>query len=326
MATPTQPPLAGFERLGKTISLFTPPTFPSPTTTAPSLVILCTWVGGASAARIDKYTSNYRLLLPHAQILLIRATSADITIRSFAQVRASLAPARIVIRSALAAIASAQHTDALDTPPPALLHIFSHGGCHSALQLAMSLRLENEPLALPLRGIILDSCPGGNSFRKAYDALMVGLPASPVLRVLGSAVVLPVLGAVAGLQAVGLMDSIVELRRDLNDERVLGGRGIRRLYLCSRADRVVDWTDVVRHAEEAEEKGYEVETCIFERSAHCALPMEDKERYWGKVRRFWEVTEWDEKPESLERVEVSEEPLGVEGKGGDLRRPIRSKL
>jgi len=54
---------------------------------------------------------------------------------------------------------------------------------------------------------------------------------------------------------------------------------VKRLYLCSKADIVVDWKDVESHAEEARGRGFEVEMQVFEMSAHCALVMEEKERY-----------------------------------------------
>jgi hypothetical protein len=33
--------------------------------------------------------------------------------------------------------------------------------------------------------------------------------------------------------------------------------------------------------------GYRVLREEFEKGAHCALLLEDEERYWGSVRRLW---------------------------------------
>lgn len=78
---------------------------------------LCTWLGGATPQRIQKYISGYRALYPTSAILLITT------------------------------------------------HIFSHGGCNTAIQLALSLQTAtNFQIGNHLKGIIFDCCPGETSF------------------------------------------------------------------------------------------------------------------------------------------------------------------
>lgn len=96
-----------------------------------------------------------------------------------------------------------------------------------------------------------------------------------------------------------------------------GGQGKEtgRLYLYSKADEAVGWRDVERHIREARklvkeravlankergrgrgrreevfEAGVEglVRAERFEKASHCALVMEDEERYWRAVRESWE--------------------------------------
>lgn len=81
------------------------------------------------------------------------------------------------------------------------------------------------------------------------------------------------------------------------------GTGTGRLYLYSKADEVVGWRDVERHVRLArklmvkkkskkgggdDERQGLVKAERFEKATHCALVMEDEERYWRAVRESWE--------------------------------------
>jgi Eukaryotic protein of unknown function (DUF829) len=274
--------LAEFQPLGNGISLSKPRPIPVQRSQddseqlcideEPTLIILCTWLGGATARRISRYTTKYRQLLPHAQILLIQTTIQDIAARSFAQVRARLAPARSAI---LAAVQSADRGGYI------LLHIFSHGGCNTSIQLANSMRESN--IGFPLQAIVFDCCPGDTSFRRAYNAMALSLPPNGLISWVGPLAVYPVVSAIAVLQSSGLMKSINELREELNDEKTFGSSA-KRLYLYSKADGMVGWSDVEEHIRDAHSKGLEVRSAAFEKSPHCALIMEDSTRYWTAVK------------------------------------------
>lgn len=128
------------------------------------VVILATWLGGASASRIAVYCRGYQNLYPNVAILLIRTVLADITTKTFATVQAQLKPARDYLISAFPPGMS--HAEG-----SALLHVFSHGGCNTALQLSRLLRDNNPnaPFPIPLAGFVLDSCPGSSGFFRAYS-------------------------------------------------------------------------------------------------------------------------------------------------------------
>jgi hypothetical protein len=250
----------------------------------PSLVILCTWLGGATMQRIAKYVEGYRESFPGATLILIRTVLADITARSFSAVRSRLQPAREAIIQALQS----------SSAPRVLLHVFSHGGCNTAIQLAQSLSDADAGLLFrdALRLVVFDCCPGDTSFDKAFRAAAVSLPpalsTAPLpFRALGTATVFTLVATVTALQRVGLVASVSDMRRQLNDPTLFGPRA-RRLYLFSRADSMVDPANVRSHAQLArEEVGCEVGLVAFREAAHCALLTEDEPKYWRAIRDCW---------------------------------------
>ena len=252
----------------------------------PSLIILCTWLGGATTRRIAKYVEGYQASFPGATLILVRTVLADITGRSFAAVRSRLQPARDAIIQALQS----------ENPQVLLLHAFSHGGCNTAIQLARSLSDVDADAAVlfrdRLRLVVFDCCPGDTSFDKAFRAATVSLPpalsSAPLpLRAFSTAAVFTVIAAVTALQRAGLMAGVDEMRRELNDPALFGPRA-RRLYLFSSADTMVDPANVRSHAQLArEEARYEVGLVAFREAAHCTLLTEDAPKYWRAIRDCW---------------------------------------
>ena len=288
---PSAPPApTPYVPLGNNIFLIEPADHASTTRSdsggGPSLIILCTWLGGATTRRIAKYVEGYQAAFPGATLILIRTVLADITTRSFAAVRSRLQPARDAIIQALQS----------ETPQDLLLHAFSHGGCNTAIQLARSLSDVDADAGVlfrdRLRLVVFDCCPGDTSFDKAFRAATVSLPpalsSAPLpLRALSTAAVFTVTTAMTALQRVGLMAGVDDMRRDLNDPALFGLRA-RRLYLFSSADTMVDPANVRSHAQLArEETGYKVGLVAFREAAHCTLLTEDAPKYWRAIRDCW---------------------------------------
>ncbi len=275
------------EPIGTNIHLRIPPTPPT------SLIILCTWLGGASPRRIAKYTDGYASHFPDAAILLITTTLSDITLRSFSAIRDRLAPARKRIAQ-LIHPSSGFNSDS-DSPIPVLLHIFSHGGSNTATQLVQSIKAA-DPAAhrgfiSALKLVIFDCCPGDSSLLRSYNAAAVSLPSpteQPFAHFVGKSVLYPAIGTISALQAVGAMRSVEDLRTELNDPALFGTSACR-FYLYSREDEMVRWQDVERHLREGREKGFVADGVRFDAGPHCALAMVDEERYWNSVQRAWEA-------------------------------------
>ncbi|EAW07580.1 putative DNA repair protein (Rad57) [Aspergillus clavatus NRRL 1] len=291
-----------------------------PSSSDPSLIILCTWLGGASPRRINRYVTRYRALFPGSSVLVITTTLPDITIRTFGAIRARLKPAR----DAICRLLGPSNTS--DKPPSsrrsdALLHIFSQGGCNTAIQLALSMKENKGPSALsylPLRGVIFDCCPGDVDFQRSYKAAAVSLPEGGRMATLARrAALYAAVGTIVNLQDMGFMSSVRDLRHQLNDEAVLG-RSVRRLYLFSEADEIVDWRDVQSHMETARGDGYYADGVRFRRSPHCALMLEDETKYWTSVEQFWKG---EELSYTIDDLELNSGDIIADTDGSVLRTP-----
>lgn len=174
-----------------------------------------------------------------------------------------------------------------------LLHIFSHGGCNSATQLLHSIQRPQsaeEPildLRQHLSGIIFDCGPGDATFGHAYNAAAASLPDMWLARAFGRPLLVPVIGVITGLQSIGAMSSVKDLRRELNSFGLFGSTA-NRLYLYSLSDQMVQWEDVESHLEEAKSiHKYTATGVSFADSAHCAIVHEHPEHYWKAIQNLW---------------------------------------
>ncbi|KAJ5708217.1 hypothetical protein N7488_008018 [Penicillium malachiteum] len=247
-------------------------------TSDPALIILCTWLGGATPRRIQHYVAGYRAFTLHTR----------------------LAPARDVIRRFIGSATGEERSGSI------LLHIFSHGGCNSAIQSALSLQSDpTHPISdfgRYLCGIIFDCCPGDTSFQRAYQAATHSLPTSLPVQTVGKALLYPIIGIISGLQQTGWMGSVRDLRTQLNDPNVFGATAAR-LYLYSMADQMVGWEDVVSHQKEAKsELGCAVQGVAFPDGPHCGLVRDHHDQYWDEIQRFWQRREAIGPPELTESM------------------------
>ena len=301
--------LADFIALGPRTFLYTPPLPRSG-----QLIILCTWMG-AARKHIAKYATLYRCVAPSARILLIESSVSALSNAFVRRQRArDFAAAAAAVKDTLAecehrhprhptqtgegsiddgmlsrrnrgTIPSTTHVE-----PQILLHIFSNGGMNSATHLLRFLRSDmDEPLAL--RGLIFDSCPGkGTSYWQTFDALMLSFRGTVVWRFLGALAIHCLLIFVIVYVACGNENPVSFWRRTPLEESD-PARGA--CYLFSKEDRMINWTEVEDHAEEARRKGWRVRKVLFEGSGHCAHLAIDRGRYVEAVVRVWEGSATD---------------------------------
>ncbi|KAJ5625000.1 hypothetical protein N7510_001309 [Penicillium lagena] len=266
------------ELIRQHIHLYEPVSSAAAPDSSPALVILCTWVGGSTPRRINKYVAQYRQMYPGACILLLTTSFSDM-FRPFSMLRARLKPAGRAIRRVLTSRGSRG----------TLLHLFSHGGGNIAVQLALSLKEEEDAgtaFFSSLRGIILDCCPGDDTLHRAIGATRMSVPQTTVAQVLERAFLSPTVTVVNRLQHAGVLRSVRDLRALLLDASTFGTKP-RRLYIYSKEDVMVGWEDVQMHVEDARALGYSAQELVFEHGQHCGLVMEDPDRYWTVVQRFW---------------------------------------
>ncbi|EHK20140.1 uncharacterized protein TRIVIDRAFT_48266 [Trichoderma virens Gv29-8] len=250
----------------------------------PSLIVLFTWLGGATATRIQKYLLSYRTIWPAATILLVTTRVFEFAAAPSSAIRARLKPARDAIRRHVSSRVKGR--------PSILFHVFSNGGLHTAIHLTLSLRDTKEKaepldLRLYLDGIIIDCCPGQTDYMRTYNGAIVSLPSTLFGQLLGKPLLFLAVTLSTSLTHAGLVAGVKDYRRQLNDANVFGSLA-RRLYLYAKEDVVVGYKDVELHIKEAKEKGYEVENVCFLNSRHCSLPRGNEEKYWEIIKNFWE--------------------------------------
>lgn len=278
--------------IGEDIYLHEPPGNDSsggPETLAPALVVLCTWAGGATPRRINKYLAQYRQLYPSSALLLITTSIPDTAFRPFRWIRRRLNPARRAIRHVLAS-ATGDEPRGTDDKPGILFHLFSHGGCNIGVQLSLAMREEDDhgvAFLSSIRGIILDCSPGDDTFERSYRAALLSVPQNTIAQFISGTLLYPSLSILNGLQHAGFIRAVRDLRLALNDPNTFG-TDAKRLYIYSKEDVMVGWEDVQSHFKEARSQGYTADQIVFESGSHCTLMIEDADRYWTAVQRFWE--------------------------------------
>jgi DNA repair protein RAD57 len=298
------PQFASLPPVGDGVYLYESTKSSQHTDSEPSLVVLCTWLGGATSRNVSKYVAGYRQLFPSSAILLVTARLSEITVTPFSFMHARLKPARNIILRYVAA--------GYDRPC-ILWHIFSNGGLNTAIQLALMVKKRYKVIAMDedstvlemntttskelfldsaLGGVILDCCPGDDTFDKTYKAAAVSLPKTQPARALGTAVLYPTIRVLLKIQNDGYMSSLGDLARGANDRRIFG-TAVRRLYLYSEHDDLIDWHFVENHLTLANEKGFNVRSVMIPGGSHCALIRGDAVKYWKSIERFWEGTGTD---------------------------------
>lgn len=269
--------LATFTRLSLSVLLYDPPaTTPRPPT-APSTILLCTWLD-ASPRHAAKYTSTYVSLFPSSRIILVTCDSTDFTWRPAERIAPAL--------NALLALPSGDDI---------LVHTFSNGGCHQLLHLAALYRGKTGR-SLPIRGVVLDSCPGTGDLLRAYYGFATSLNVLPWWKrwvaKFGTFMNFVMLGLV--YRALGKRNVIQDIRHGLNDEQLVR-REARRAYVFGEGDTVVGAKDIKEHAVEAEQLGYNVKKERFDGTAHVAHVRGGEQRYWEIVEDAWTGEGWENK-------------------------------
>jgi hypothetical protein len=271
-----------FSNLSRNVSLFTPRDAGKG-----QLVIICTWMG-AAPKHVAKYSAAYRKIAPTSRILVINC-GMEILTTSFPKQRESQAPAVEVIQAVLDE--SAQEAVNKKGATQILLQVFSSGGANSATHLLTALN-ERLKAPLPLTGLICDSAPARGTYWRRYNAIVHNLPRSLLAKIIGplvSHIICIVLYlALAYYRYTPPEDTF---RNTLLDDKLIsssdGGQN-RICYFASKKDKMVDWLDVRSHAEEARNKGWDVEEIIFEDTSHVNHMPKHEEQYLMVVKSVWD--------------------------------------
>ncbi|GLA61659.1 hypothetical protein AtubIFM56815_002518 [Aspergillus tubingensis] len=284
--------------LSPTIHVYDPLTPESTSTSnnAPQTIILAYWMNAPQRA-LTKYTTQYRTLYPSARILTLQSSTGDF----------------MRLPSLLSTFASTSNNENSNTNPtqPALdylllhhpptntpreseserihIHLFSNGGVYTTTTLLSSYK-STTGHTLPITSLLIDSAPGKPSLIGAFRAFSFGLPKNVVLKWVGMLLLGCMLLVMFGMRwVVGSEDGVSKGRRLLNDKSVVG-EGVRRCYIYSEGDGLVDWRDVEEHAREAERVFGDDDGGVVVRrekwgrgSGHVEHMRVDAGRYWRVV-------------------------------------------
>jgi hypothetical protein len=308
---------SGFQALSRSISIYEPRE-----PAKGQLVILATWLGG-TAKHIARYTSLYKKVAPSAKILLIQGPM-DSFLAPYPIQRSNIRPAIGPIAQVLKECTypdknvDSHHgiTDS-STKPRILLHIFSNGGANNVLQLLHVWKSEmGSPL--PLSGLVIDSALASGGPKQNYRGFQQSIPKDPMFKLLGP---------IAASYALLVLESSIALgryprpetamRQCIFDETLVqvGGaeharddddtNGVRTpvvtkpiCYFASKADQNTPFQDIVSHANEAEQKGWEVDLHLWDDTPHCNHLGKHEEEYVEAVRNMWML----EKSEAAKRI------------------------
>lgn len=300
-AAPTTPPLAWLTQLSRRVHLYRPA--PSAASAipadAPKLILLATWMGAADA-HIAKYAQTYRTLYPSSPILLVRSEPGD-----FFWPRSSgteISTAAGVVR---ATFPESSTTALTDRSPQLLIHVWSNGGSTmlARLRAALVKRAAAAPAAssiIPPYTLVLDSAPGQFHYSATYNAFALTLKTpwlrrlvSPLLHALCSWFwILSTLGKwrrARALKSTGVDKPRGPLELSAaahNDPRWLDCE-VRRTYIYSNEDALIQASDVEQHAADAVAQGFAVRREKFKGTAHVAHARFEPERYWSIAEETW---------------------------------------
>ena len=280
VGTTKEKPLSFMQRLSPEVSVYRPAETTT-STASPKLVVIASWAD-ARELHIAKYVAKYRTLYPAASILLIKNTTA--LVMRPTNIAKAVAPAAEVVKACVGATSSSS----VPSSPEMLVHLFSNGGSSSIATLNDIYGSSvggGEDALLPLHVKIIDSAPGKPRFVKVVAFFESSL--SPMQRILASPLtyglaLILVFGIYTGLLKdwIGFYGAAHNYR-----ERQ---REVRRTYIYSELDVMIDFRDVEAHAYEAEKEGFEVRLEKFDGSAHVAHVRKDEERYWRIVQSTWD--------------------------------------
>ncbi|KAM5349052.1 hypothetical protein ACJ41O_008875 [Fusarium nematophilum] len=258
MASKSKPakekPLSFMESLSPEVLLYHPPSSDAEGTAAPKLIIIATWVN-AQDTHIAKYVNRYKSLAVEPMVPVIRACFP-------------------------------RDAPSASSKPGILIHIFSNGGSSSISALrnayASSMR-DSENHHLPEHVTIFDSSPSNVTFSGTVSFFRVGL--SSVQRLLAMPFIYLYSFYWAASIAIGFNRDWLAFWGKTHNE---AGGEVRRTYIYSETDNLVDYNAVEAHADEAAKKGFRVKREKFDGSAHVSHSRKDEARYWEAVRKTWE--------------------------------------
>ncbi|KAI1452910.1 hypothetical protein F4805DRAFT_402651 [Annulohypoxylon moriforme] len=248
---------------------------------APRLILIASWMD-ARDLHIAKYITEYQSIYPTSKILLVKFVFKESISAPFT---------RKVVDPALVYLQSLIDSGVLSPSPPRpeiLVHIFSNGGSATTRALYQLFRAQTG-CTFPLHVAVYDSCPGVYSFSSVYNVFMVNFPGFIARLVAAPFVTVLVIWFWIWFRPLKLLsgeDFLSANYRAHNDVNLI--KQTNRSYIYGKADVMVDWTHVEKHADQAAAKGLAVRREVFEHGPHVSHMRTDSDRYWNIIKQTWE--------------------------------------
>ncbi|KAE8453143.1 hypothetical protein EG329_011210 [Mollisiaceae sp. DMI_Dod_QoI] len=275
-------PLSSFTRISPIVSFYEPPTGSAALThddLSPTTILLCSWMN-ARPKNIDYYARSYMNLYPLARIIHVTINTTQFIFQSETQRRQDMMKAVSIL------LARDQASERL------FVHSISNGGGKRVYNIAAAYRsVTGKPL--PAKSLIFDSAPGMPRFKRDVHAIMVPARKMHWLPWLLYAAATYIIASVTFVSVywmpVGFWHDLVwGPTYGCNDVALLDQKCVKG-YMYSKEDLAIDWRDVEKHADVAEEKGYTVRRKLIKGAEHAQLfkGKGGENEYWEFVKRIW---------------------------------------
>ncbi|KAK7429871.1 hypothetical protein QQZ08_003490 [Neonectria magnoliae] len=252
----------------------------------PRVVIIYAW-GDAIPKHLAKYADGFRKLFPHAKQIAVLAPIFQAMRLNLDQRTEKMVP---VVKAAF----PPEYQDGTDpNKDSVLVHVMSNtGGINYAATLNAYKQQFNRPL--PHRLSILDSTPGSVVMTKANlqrwsYAMALGtagwFPWPFVVTQCIWGVFLLVNRAIEHI--VGREPApLFSVRAMVNEE--LKHKTVKKLFLYSKEDQLILWSDIETNIAESRESGYNADGVLFDGSGHVGHMRAHPEKYWRAIKDAWD--------------------------------------
>ncbi|OKL60945.1 hypothetical protein UA08_03246 [Talaromyces atroroseus] len=260
----------------------------SPKVLPPKIILLFTWAD-AQPRHYLKYIEGYHELYPNAKVILTQAT----TLRTFFGGQKS---AQRVVQDMVHQELIPLCTNDQISQFGILAHVFSNsGGLNYEATISVWHDAFGSDKPLPLKTLILDSMPGGETYKTEFPlwatgvALGMKMPLPKFIKWGLAATIVTVLMVIP--QILGIEIMATRGPKALNTPQNVPLKSVR-LYIYSTSDALIRYQAVEAHAESARAKGFtNVLQERFDGSAHVSHLRVDPERYWNAVWKAWNVAQ-----------------------------------
>lgn len=246
--------------------------------------MLAGWMG-AALPHLAKYTNRLQALYPSSPIVVLCSFVYHFTTRVSSHPR-EVAAAVPVIRSIMA---DGEESGGKEEVEEVLVHLFSNGGS-AALRHLREQYTTGSGSSFPRHVTVFDSAPGRFQWQRGVTAFMASaarasLPVRVAMLVFVNCLFAFYWAAHVPWGRPGYLDRTWLAHND----RAGNAAEVRRAYIYSEEDALVDPREIEEHAASAVRNGFVVAAVEkFVGSAHVAHVRVDEARYWAVVKNTWD--------------------------------------